>query len=262
MGRANIIAGGFGGQQQQQATSGGPKRRREDDGNKAQGKRQRQSYSSYTAGSSLADLYRDAQQKKAAALAQLAKLDKAIASKKECLAKFGITDFTSGGLRTLDLAKVDAEYVRRRDEAALARAKKGSSEQGGLSASANTASEHSDAMIHVSSGPSSDAAAPMAGPNPVVEGFSPDELSSNNAVGIPYRPLNREGEMRDAAMHVPDVIRACMRHRAYGECNYGLGCLDSHEWADVLVNHKLFQSQRAAGKLPDYSVAMLQERGL
>jgi hypothetical protein len=66
----------------------------------------------------LAESVRAHQQEIAAAVERLEELDSKIAEEKKDLAKFGITDFASKGIRSLDWDKIDEEHVWRRDEKA------------------------------------------------------------------------------------------------------------------------------------------------
>ena len=124
----------------------------------------------------------ESQQKKAAAMLALAELEQEIAKKKEFLAGFGITDFTPEAFKALDIAKIDAEWVRRRDEAAMAEAESKSTSRAEepVAAANATPAPTSGAPVLASSQSSSDGAAPMTGTDPVVEGPSSDEHSSSS----------------------------------------------------------------------------------
>jgi hypothetical protein len=222
------------------------------------------------ADSKLADSVRESQQKNAAASKELAKLDKAIAKKKEFLAEFGITDFTSKGIASIDFKKIDAEWVRRRDEAAMAKAvRQSTSRAEGLSAAANAAPEHTGAMVPASSLPSSDVAAPMAGPNPAVEGSSLDGRPSTTVLVDRTREQDVSSgndtamaEGADEEEEATGWLSVCLRHWACGDCGYGEDCRSPHKWADELLANQLFIAQREQGKLPPHSLVIMQERGL
>lgn len=184
-----------------------------------------------------------------------------MAGKKKDLAKFGITDFTSKGIRALDWKKIDDEFVLKHDEKArttvqkrlASRAKELPAAQGGAVpeqlATVPTNSQSSDGDALLSGGSAQSLQRP-----------SDQQVPSN--VTLPDRSVNQQDAMQGVNMSVPEV--GCVPHWVYGTCtnNAGSCTIGSHNWLDSIVEGAQFKGRRKAHTLPAHTLRELLKRNL